>query len=516
MSTKLRNIGVVAGLTVISRVLGLVRDQLSAAIFGTSALWSAFVTAFRLPNLFRRLLGEGSLTAALVPILQETLQHDGRPGAFRLMSQVASWLVLAAGSLVGLLILLVRQVHRVPGLEERWYVSADLAVLLFPYLVFVCLAAVFSAMLNVLQRYTEPALSPIWLNLAMIAALGFGGLQWGESPRERMMWLCSGVLAGGFLQMAVPAGVLVRLGWQPRLDLERSWGVRQIARLMAPGLWGTAIYQVNLLVVQLLAMSINDSAAGLLFYANRLMELPVGVFAIAVSTVVFPLIARHAASGDRPAMSADYRGGVRLILAINVPAAAGLLLMADPIIRVLFERGAFEAADTRAMAPLLGAFALGMPFFSVVSLMTRAFYSLKDMMTPVRIATWSFIINLAGSLLLMPTLGVLGLAIASTVAVTIQTIVLQRRLTTLAPELAFRPLAGDLGKVFAATAAMSAVVVAGWRFLQAYGRAGDWMAIGGLIPAAMLLYFVMLWMLRVRGVEQLRRLAAQPDGRHEN
>ncbi|HEX2099248.1 MAG TPA: murein biosynthesis integral membrane protein MurJ [Candidatus Synoicihabitans sp.] len=506
MATKLRNISVVAGLTVVSRVLGLVRDQVSAAVFGTSALASAFVTAFRLPNLFRRLLGEGSLTAALVPTLQETMLRDGQSGAFRLLSQVASWLLLVSGAIVTTAMLLASQARRLPGHEERWYLSADLAVLLFPYLICVCLAAVFSAMLNVLQRFTEPALSPVWLNLAMIAALGGAGLHWAETPYGRMLWLCGGVLAGGALQMLVPALVLVRLGWRPRFDLERSAGVRDITRLMAPGLWGTAIYQVNLFVAQMLAMSINDSAATLLFFANRLMELPIGVFAIAVATVVYPSIAKHAAAGDAAAMSSDYGKGVRLIAAINLPAAAGLALLAIPIIRVLFQRGEFTAADTAAMAPLLAAFALGMPFFSVVSLMTRAFYAVKDTSTPVKVATISFVINVVASLALMRVWGAFGLALASTLAVIAQTVLLQRALTRRLPRLAFGELARDAIKILAGTAAMSAVVWLGWHFLSSRGRGGDWLALGVLIPLAVVVYGAVLWGLRLEGREDLLRL----------
>lgn len=503
MSKKLRNIGVVAGFTVVSRVLGLLRDQLIAGVFGTSALASAFVTAFRVPNLFRRLLGEGSLTAALVPALQETLERDGRDAGFRLMSQVASWLLLVTGILVGVSMLLASQARLLPGHEARWYVSADLAVLLFPYLVFVCLAAVFSAMLNVLHRFIEPALSPVWLNLSMIAALGGAGMYLADTGEERVRWLCVGVLIGGFLQMTVPAVVLARLGWRPRLDFRWSEGVREVARLMAPGLWGTAIYQVNLFVAQMLAMSLNDSAAAALFLANRIMELPIGVFAIAVATVVYPLIAQHAARGDKVAMGDDYHRGVRLILAINVPAGAGLALLSEPIIRILFQRGAFDASDTQMMAPLLVAFAVGMPFFSIVSLSTRAFYAVKDTSTPVKIATVSFIVNVIASIALMRVWGTFGLALASSIAVIVQTLLLQRRLSARLPELAFRPVMVDLVKILGGTAVMSAVVGAGWAWLHDRGTAADLLALVGLIPLGVMAYAATVWMLRINGRDEL-------------
>ena len=497
MSKKLKDIGVVAALTVVSRILGLLRDQLGAAVFGTSALNSAFVTAFRLPNLFRRLLGEGSLTAAFVPTLQAELHQRGKAAAFALVSQVTCWLLVLTMAMVALAMLAAGQARSFPGYEERWYLSADLSVLLFPYLVFVCAAAVFSATLNVFERFTEPALSPIWLNLAMIGFLGGGGLLLADTPLGRMHWLCAGVLVGGFFQMVVPAAVLVRQGWRPRLDLQVSPGVREIALLMLPGLWGAAVYQVNLFVAQVLAMSLNDSAASVLFYANRLMELPIGVFAIAVSTVVYPLIARHAAEGAAAAMADDYRKGVRLILAINVPAAAGLALLGEPIVRVLFQRGAFTAADTRLMAPLLALFAAGMPFFSVVSLMTRAFYAVKDTRTPVVTATISFVLNALLSVVLMLRMETAGLVLASTLAVIAQTVLLHRALVVRLPGMAFGSLWRDTGKIVIATLVMGAVVGAGWWALRGGGRRADWLALGALIPLGAVLYGAVLWLLRI-------------------
>jgi putative peptidoglycan lipid II flippase len=517
VSKHLKNIGVVSLLTVVSRVLGLVRDQLGAAVFGTSVLNSAFITAFNLPNLFRRLLGEGSLTAAFVPTLQEELHERGRPGAFALLSQVASWLAVVTGGLVGLAMLVFSQSRLVAGQEEKWYLAADLTVILFPYLAFVCLAAAFSATLNVFQRFLEPALSPVWLNLAMIASLGGAGLQWASTPLGAMYWLCAGVLLGGFLQMAVPAAVLVREGWRPRFDLGLPPRLREIVRLMAPGLFGTAIYQVNVYVSRLLAFSLNDSAATMLFYANRLMELPIGVFAIAVATVVYPLIARHAAAHDFAAMAADYRRGLRLILVINVPAAAGLALLSEPIVRLLFERGAFTAEDTRTMAPLLALFAAGMPLYSVVSLTTRAFYALKDTATPVKFGAASFAVNLGLSLLLMRPLGAAGLVLAGTVAIGVQLVLLQRALAVRGAGLEFGPLWPSVGRVVLATAAMSAVVAIGWRGLRMGlgGRWADVAALGGLIPLGMATYGAMLWWLRIDGREELEALVRRTFGRRE-
>jgi putative peptidoglycan lipid II flippase len=514
VSKSLKNIGVVSLLTVISRVLGLVRDQLGAAIFGASVLNSAFITAFNLPNLFRRLLGEGSLTAAFLPTLQEELHEHGRPGAYALLNKVTSWLVVATAGIAAVAMVLFDHSRWIAGQDEKWYLAADLTVLLFPYLAFICVAAAFNATLNVFQRFTEPALSPIWLNLSMILTLGGAGLHWARTPMGEIHWLCAGVLIGGFLQMAVPAGVLIREGWRPRCDFALSRRVREIALLMAPGLFGTTIYQVNIYVSRLLAFSINDSAATVFFYANRLMELPIGVFAIAVSTVVYPLIAGHAAARNYRAMAEDYRKGIRLILVINVPAAAGLALLSEPIVRLLFQRGAFTAADTRTMAPLLALFAIGMPFFSVVNLTLRAFYSVKDTATPVKVAGIDFLVNLGLSLLLMRWLGAAGLVLASTSAIVVQTGLLNWVLIHRIPEMRFSSLWPSLARILLATAAMSAVVGAGRYGLTRIsgGRTADLLAVAGLIPAACAVYAAILWGLKIEGREELKALLRSKFG----
>ncbi len=506
MSKKLKNIGLISGLTVVSRILGLIRDQLSAAVFGISALNSAFITAFSLPNLFRRLLGEGALTAAFVPTLQDELHENDRAGAFRLLSQVASWLALVTGALVVVGMLFFSQAHRLGRHDDKWVLAADLSVFLFPYLALVCLAAAFSAALHVLERFVAPALSPIWLNLAMILCLGGGGLYWAQTPEGRMAWLCTGVLAGGMLQMLVPAGVLMREGWRPRVDFTLSPRLKLIAMLMVPGLFGTAIYQINILVSRLLAFSLNDTAASVLFYANRLTELPIGVFAIAVATVSYPMLAKHATQGNHALMAQDYQKGLRLIMIINVPAAVGLALLGEPIIRVLFERGAFTTTDTRMMAPLLILFAVGMPFFSISSLSTRAFYALKDTATPVKLAGVSFLINLGLSLLLMYRIGVAGLVIASVVAVIGQTLLMQRFLTKRLPELTFAPLWISLMKVLASAIIMGVVVTGGWQLWRANFETGmtmDIMALVTLIPLGAGAYGLCLWMMRIEGRQDL-------------
>jgi putative peptidoglycan lipid II flippase len=526
VSKSFKNISVVASATMVSRVLGLGRDMLVTAAFGTSALASAFYTAFTLPNLFRRLLGEGALTAALVPTLHEELKARERAGAFALVNQVASWLFVATGGIVVAAMAALLQAERLAGVArhggvgaetvERFVQSADLAVVLFPYLVCVCLAAAFSAALQTLGRFLEPALSPIWLNVAMIGLLGGAVyLGWSPTAEGRMLWLCGGALLGGFLQMVVPAMALMREGWRPRFDLSAGEAVRQMARLMGPTVLGSAIYLVNLAVSRIVGLSLNDSAVTVLNLATRLMELPIGVFAVAISTVVFPLIAKYAAAGDWPNLANAYRKGMRLILVINVPAAVGLVVLAVPIIRLLFQRGAFSADDTALMQPVLAVYAVGLPFFSFVNLVLRAFYAQKDTVTPVRAAGLSFGVNLALSVALMGPLGTVGLALAGNVAIIAQAWYLQRALARKHPALKFAHLVRDLAKVIGASVVMGGVVAAGWwGWTRAVppSNGTDALALASLIAAGVAVYGALLWVGQIEGREDLAAVIAKVRG----
>jgi putative peptidoglycan lipid II flippase len=500
-----------------------VREIFIAAVFGTSALNSAFVSAFTLPNLFRRLLGEGALTAAFVPTLTRELETS-RAAALGLVSKVASWLAVTTLALVALAMLAFAHAERLlaalggaglsPAAAERLLLGADLAVVLFPYMVFVCLAAAFSAACQVLGRFTEPALSPIWLNVAVLAALGLGSW-WAWDAPARMDLLCGGVLVGGFLQMAVPAAVLWREGWRPTLDLRPDERLREILRLMGPTVIGSAVYLVNIAVSRLIGLSLNDSATAALNLATRVMELPIGVFTIAVATVVFPLIAKHAARGDWTSLAASYHKGLRLVLVINIPAAVGLALLSEPVTRLLFQRGAFTAADTALTVPLLAVFALGLPFVSFTSLALRGFYAVKDTATPVRAAILSFVVNLGLSLVLMRTWSTLGLAVAGNVAVIVQATYLQAKLRAKHPTFGLAPLLPNLGKIAIATLLMAALVWVAEKGVGRLGLSGLWpdlVVVLGVIPLGAAFYGGLLWLLKIEGREDIEALLKRKRG----
>lgn len=522
MSKSLKSISVVAAATVVSRVLGLVREMATAHVFALSLLNSAFVSAFTLPNLFRRLLGEGALTAAFVPTLTRELAK-GRADAFALVSRVASWLMLVTTVLVAGAMALLANVEILLALfgeslsvatAERWRLGAELAVMLFPYMIFVCMAAAFSAACQVIGRFTEPAFSPVWLNLMVLAALGLGAW-WAWGAADRMNLLCAGVLAGGALQMAVPALVLWREGWRPALDLRVDGRIREIVRLMGPTVIGSAVYLINIAVSRLIGLSLNDSAAAALNLATRVMELPIGVFTIAVATVIFPLIAQHAARGDWASLSASYHKGLRLVLVINIPAAAGLALLSEPVTRLLFERGAFSAGDTAVMAPLLAVYAAGLPFVSFTSLALRGFYALQDTATPVRAALLSFVVNLVLSLWLMRWWSTIGLAVAGNVAVVVQAVYLQARLRGKHAGFGLRPLAPNLAKILVASAVMGVAVWAlarGVAFVPGAKAWQDGIIVLGVIPTGAGIYAALLWLWRIEGRDEVRALFDRARG----
>ena len=331
-----------------------------------------------------------------------------------------------------------------------------------------------------------------------------------------MGWLCGGVLLGGLLQLLIPWWVLRREGWRPRWDTQPSARLREMLRLMAPGILGTAIYQINFLVSRSLAFSLNESAVSVLTLANRIMEVPQGIFTVSVATVVFPLIATFAARGEMESLAGAYWKGMRLICIVTVPAAVGFLLLSEPIVRLLFQHGAFGAEDTRQTAPVLAIMALGLPLYSWVTQSIRGCYSLKDTVTPVKVAAICFVINLVASVVLMRWFSTEGLAWAGNVAIAFQAVLLQRVLTRRVPNLHARVLLPSLGKIALATVAM-ALAIAAARWGVAKGglpvRATDAIAVAGIIPAAVAVYAAGLWALRIEERDELAGLALKMLGR---
>lgn len=492
--SKENNIRVVAVSTILSRLTGFFRDVLVYAVFGTSAINSAFIIAFTLPNLFRRFMGEGALTSALVPVLAHEQTKNGNAAAFELFNKVMSRAAIALIVVIILGIGCFQLVHYFP-LPERWGLAARLGVWVFPYLFFVCLAALIGAALNLQKKFASTALAQIWVNLMMALMLGGVGIWVSNDDFVRMLWVCAGVLLGGFLQLILPGYALVREGWRPKFTLsdgKDKKNLHEIGMMLGPGLLGATVAQIDTAISQLLAFGLNDAATSVLFLANRLMQLPLGVFAIAVTTVTFPLIARKAAEGDKPGFASAYRDSSTLIQAVMIPAGVGLALLAEPILVAFFKWGSFDAASVAATAPILMIYALGIPFFAGTTLTIRALHSLKDMGAPVRWGIVTLITNLVLSLILKEILHTAGLALSNVLSTALFAWGLRRELKRKVPEVAHTH--SPLIKIIISVGAMIIVVVP-ILFIFPHDKMGRFLTMitgagAGVAAYAVALYFV--------------------------
>lgn len=506
MSGHFKNMAMVSVSTLGSRVLGLVRDMLAAAVFSVGMYNSAFNFAFTLPNMFRRMLGEGALTSALIPVMNAVYERDQKQAAFAFFNRVMTRTFLVLVALTVLMSLLMGgglfflHQHFPDGAGqgdavERWNLGLICALVLMPYMILVCLAAVQAAALNVLRCFAIPALSQVWLNMAMIVSLGGFGLLLAKTPEGRMAWMCAGVLFGGGLQILIPGVDLWRKGWRPRFDLSACPAVSEVQHLIVPGLIGATVLQVNVVVSRFLAMAVNDSAVTLLYLSSRLLELPLGLFTVAAVTVLFPSLSSFAVRGDHEGFAAEYSRGLRLIWAIAVPAAVGLIVLREPVIDLLFRWGKFSHADVLLLAPVIAVSALCMPFYSLSTFATRGLHAFKDMTTPMKIAGWAFLVNLIASLALMWPFGAVGLAGANLISSAFQSFLLQRALMRGRAAFDRAGLVRSMQHIATAALAMALTVWLCWEGILQWagsGKTADALAVFIVIPAAIGLYFWVL------------------------
>ncbi|MGJ8653833.1 MAG: murein biosynthesis integral membrane protein MurJ [Opitutaceae bacterium] len=517
MSNKLKNILVVSLSTVGSRVLGLLRDILIFAALGASLWNSAFILAFTLPNLFRRLLGEGALASAIVPVFSDVLEREGKQGAFNFLNQVLVRLLLALVILVSFGMCLLGFLADSGWLSERWALGSGLAVVLLPYMLFICLTAIISAGLNLVGRFAVAAATPILLNLAMIGSVAAG--MWLDAESAKLVyWLCGGVLVGGLLQFAAPACDLFRQGWRPQWKLQRSAALSELWSLFVPGLMGAAILQINILVSRLLAFTLDDSAVSVLYLASRLMELPLGIFTVAVATVFFPLLAKALSTGDDEGFAKSFLQGTRLVVGISVPAGVGLCVLGEPILELLFQWGAFDRADVIATIPLIAIYGIGLPFYSAATFATRGLHASKDMKTPVRVACLCLLINAVCGVILMQFFGANGLATANVLAALVQAVLLWNSLSRGRAAITFSGVRPALFKILIAGALMGLLCTAGlWcvESLALDGKLHALVAVGILVPGGVAAYFGLLYLFKFEELDSLVAMLKRvlPGGR---
>ena len=465
----------VAGVaTLTSRVLGLARDTVLAAVFGAGNEMDAFVVAFRIPNLVRELFAEGAMSAAFVPTFTKYLTLNGKTAAWKLGNNVLNALLVVTGLLVLLGLVATTPLvtayagdySAVPG---KVGLTITLARVMLPFLTLAAIAAAVMGMLNSLRHYFVPALAPAAFNVATIACALLLTPVMPAIGQPRIMAIAIAAILGGLGQIAVQWPALRAEGFRyaPTLD-RRDPGLHDVVMLMGPGTLGLAATQINLLVSTQLAVGQGTGAVSWLQYAFRLMNLPIGLFGVSIATAVLPAVARHAAIDNRQAVSKTIARGITLMLMVNVPASVGLFLLATPIVQLLLERGHFLRADTVATAAAVQCYAIGLVGYSAARIAAPVFYALRHSGVAVLLSTITIVVNLALSVLLVQWIGFRGLALATSLAAIIHgglsLVLLRRQLGRIGGG----HLARTFLKIVAASAVMALVVMAAMRELSTW------------------------------------------------
>ena len=478
----LRNFATVGGATLSSRLLGFVRDILMAAALGTGPVADAFVVAFRFPNLFRRVFAEGAFNSAFVPLFSRALEgeeseaeHRARAKAFAEEAMAGLLTVLTLVCAVAMIAMPILMLVLAPGFVGD-PAKFDLAVLLtritMPYLALVSLLALISGVLNGLGRFAAAAFAPVMLNVVLIAVLwlilasGFAGAE------QAGLYLAVGVLIGGFVQLALVIVDLPRAGFLLKLSRPRwSDKMKRLVTLGVPGVIAGGITQINIVVGTMIA-SLQAGAVSLLYYADRLYQLPLGVVGIAIGVVLLPELARRLKAGDAAGAETASARALEFSMLLTLPAAVALAAIPVELVSVLFERGAFGEEARLGTAAALQAFALGLPAFVLIKVFSPAFFAREDTKTPMQVGALSVAVNVAASLALFPFIGHVGIALATSLAGWVNALVLYRLMVKRGYWHIDRALAIKIALLLACALAMGAVRLALAMLLA------DWMVIG--------------------------------------
>ncbi|MBT6277452.1 MAG: murein biosynthesis integral membrane protein MurJ [Chromatiales bacterium] len=447
--------------TMVSRVLGLVRDVVIAKMFGAGSGADAFFVAFRIPNFLRRLFAEGAFAQAFVPILSE-YKEQGDTDAVR-------DLVAHTAGLLGVVVLLVTSLGIVaapaliavfaPGFVaaggDKLSLSVEMLRIMFPYLAFISLTALVGGVLNTYGRFGVPAFTPVLLNVAIISS----ALLLAPTLDEPVLALAWGVCAGGLAQLLFQVPFLARLGLLARPRLKRTHaGVTRILKLMAPAVFGASVGQINLLVDTLLASFLVTGSVSWLYYSDRLMEFPLGVFGVALATVILPRLSAEHATKDRAAFSETMDWALRWGLLIAIPASVGLAVLAGPLLTTLFQYGAFTGSDVRMASLSLVAYSIGLTGFIFVKILAPGYFARQDTRTPVKVGLIAMGANILFNFCLVFTLAHAGLALATALSSMLNAGLLYRGLVA---RDVYKPKAGwprFSGAVITASLAMGAAV----------------------------------------------------------
>ncbi|MBI5049108.1 MAG: murein biosynthesis integral membrane protein MurJ [Deltaproteobacteria bacterium] len=399
-----------------SRILGYIRDAVIAAFFGAGTYADVFFIAYRIPNFFRRLVGEGALTISFIPVFTEELTIGPRERAKTLASRTFTFftIILAALTIAG--IIFAEQIVEItaPGFaQNKLAITISLTKWMFPFLFFICLVALSMGVLNSLKHFTAPALSPVWFNLSMIGSTIFL-IPFFKQP---VYALAFGVVFGGILQFLYQLPYLKRYDMFPRLDFSfNDSAIKKIVLLMLPATLATGVSQINILITNRFASGLKEGSISYLYYADRIVELPMGVFVLAVATAVLPSMSEYAIKKDWSGFKESLSFAIRLVTFITIPATIGLLVLGGPIVTMLFQRGAFGHEATQGTVYALYFFSIGLAAFGGGRILISAFYSLKDTVTPVKIGCIAVVANILFCFLLISPLKHGGLALATSLS----------------------------------------------------------------------------------------------------
>jgi putative peptidoglycan lipid II flippase len=512
----LRPILTVGGMTMVSRVLGFARDVLAAAYLGAGPIADAFFVAFKFPNFFRRLFAEGAFNAAFVPQFAGLVATEGREAARRFAEDslavlLAVLFVLTLGAefampwLVGVF---------APGFIDepaKYALAVEFTRITFPYLLFISLVSLQGGVLNSLDRFAAVAATPILLNVCLIVGM-IGLTRWTASAGHAAAW---GVALAGIAQFLWLVWACGRAGMGLRLPRPRlTPHVRKLMRLMLPAALGSGVVQVNLVIDVVIASFLPTGAVSYLYYADRLYELPLAVIGIAIGTAILPLLSRQVRRGEDAAALATMNRAIQAAMLLTLPATAALMVLARPIVRVLFERGAFTAVDADATALALIAYAIGLPAYVLIKVLTPAFYAREDTASPVRIAIACVIANTALALALMVPLAHAGIALATACSAWLNVGLLARAL------IARKALAIDAAttrltwRASLAALLMALVVWSAARLLAAPlagGEVARAAALAAIVAAGMAAYGALALTLGAARLADLRRLVKRGD-----
>jgi len=504
MSKKLlKSTGLVSVLTAVSRVLGFARDMVCAHFFGALGGFDAFVVAFKIPNFMRRLFAEGAFAQAFVPVLSEQRMRKSPEEVQTFINQISGTLAAA------LLFVTILAELIAPGLialfapgfisdPARFTLATDMLRITFPYLLLISMTAFSGAVLNSFGAFGAPAFTPVLLNIAMISAAIVSGW-WFSIPIHALAW---GVFAGGVLQLLFLAMFLYRKGLLPRLQW--GWhdsGVQRVLTLMVPALFGVSVVQVGLLLDTLFASFLPPGSISWLYYSQQLTFFPLGVFGVALATVVLPHLSRQYALKSKAQYQAALDWALKVVLVIAMPACLGLLIMAGPLLSTLFQSGQFKVHDVWMARQSLLAFSIGLPAFMLIKVLAAAFYARQDIRTPVRIAVIALSVNIGLNLLLIVPLKHAGLALATSLSSSVNAILLVRMLVKQEIYIFDHRWQRYLHRLLFANSVMVIVLLVGVPSLSVWSAWGRWMRAGQLmlwIAIAVGTYVAALWLTGLR------------------